>query len=178
MALVMALDPGLRGCGAAVYLDGVLQYARYVSNPVRVERGPPAWRMMARGVLAACPLAPDVLVLEGQYVSPRANPADILELCGVIGAITGAFDERARDIIRYLPNQWTGGVEKNERIVRLQSELTAEELSRFEMPTKSLQHNVFDAASLGMFEVRKRGERASNDDYDDEGSEGDESAID
>lgn len=172
MGLVMAVDPGLRGCGVSGYQDGVLQWAGYVANPVRTERGPAAWRAMARAVADAYPLAPDVLVLEGQYVPPstasqrkrrRVNPADILELCGVIGALTGIYDALAGEIIRYLPSQWTGGEEKTERHARIQTELTPEELSRITMPIPSLRHNVWDAVALGLYEAKKRKERGGAD---------------
>jgi hypothetical protein len=173
--LIMACDPGLRFTGVAAFQDGELVWAGGVKNPVLTERGPGAWRAMARKVRESYPLAPDILVLEGQYVSPRANPADILELCGVIGALTGMYDEHAADIIRYLPNQWTGGIKKENRHVVLQSELSPEELALIDMPAPSLRHNVWDAVGLALFEVKMRGERihkhTSEDAMDEDESE-------
>lgn len=132
---LIAVDPGLRHCGVALFLGGELKAAGLVENP-NTGRGPSAWRDMAfavdgwagsvwagihsdwkeRFTLSDYPtvdrssLALEVMQV---YGGPRKeDPNDLLELNGVQGAISATVDD-LDEIVAYLPRQWKGQVPKD-----------------------------------------------------------------
>lgn len=155
IGVALVVDPGLRGCGVSIWVDGMLVWAGYVLSPCKPPvRGPAAWRAMARAVRDTYPLAADWLVVELQQDDSRVAVADDLrQLSGVVGALTGLYDEA--DVVGYLPGEWSL-VPKEIRHARLPKQLTAEELAALEDDN----HNTLDAVALGLFEMKQRGRTA------------------
>ena len=157
MALV-AIDPGLRGTGVAVFVDGALARAVYARNPEKVERGPEAWLRMAEAVrdqVIAFPEADLVIEVPQVYVAGRSkgDPDDLLELAGVDGAIT-ALLAPAR-IASFKPRAWKGQVPKeihHARVLRKLSPAETAVLEQADVPA-SLRHNVVDAVALGVWHL-------------------------
>ncbi len=160
MGVLVAVDPGLRGCGVAVFRDGVLVDASYVRSACLKERGPVAWRLMVAALAAHVEsVAPDAteLVVELPQVYPQgryrknvpfANPADLIELAAVVGGV--ATSSNATLAFALLPREWTGGVPKGERNTATEGQLAPEELAAYRPCVKSLRHNVTDAVGLGL----------------------------
>lgn len=110
---VVAVDPGLRACGAAVWDHGTVAWAGAVRGP-KSGSGPEVWRELARwlvGTLRARGYEkPDLLVVEQMkvYVQGKGDPADLLELQGVAGAIVGAAP--SGEVRGVLAREWNGQV--------------------------------------------------------------------
>ncbi len=160
--IVMAVDPGLRHSGVSIWDGGQLVLAALVSNPVDTSvRGPKAWLEMARAVEAQYPLGLDTLVVELQQMDSRAsNVDDLFQCCGVVGALVGCYDTAAKNFVGYYPRQWSL-VPKLIRHARLYEPgvLSAEEWLTAEPCSDKLLHNRDDAICLGLYHLRKTGER-------------------
>ncbi len=158
--ITIAIDPGLRGVGIAAFEGKELMRAGYVKNSEQKLRGPQAWYSMAHEVrywvwpsfgLIPC----DTLVLEGQqiYLGAKINPAHLIEIAGVAGAVAYAIDAKKR--VSYLPRIWKGQVPKDVHNQRTLAKLSEKEQAVIEYPATSLRHNVYDAIGLGMYHLRR-----------------------
>ena len=58
-------------------------------------------------------------------------------------------------VFKYKPHEWKGTVEKKVMELRIQKHLTTEELKIVELPAKSLAHNVWDAAGIGLKHLKR-----------------------
>lgn len=156
----LAVDPGLRVCGLALFEQDTLYRAWLSRNPLRTERGPEAWEAMARAALndfiSHTPRrgrVPKRLVVEVPQVYWRAGQggraADLIELAGVVGAVAATLPVMTR--VHYLPRQWKGQVPKNVHNKRIMKRLRDGEPERILRPSAaSLMHNVVDSIGLGL----------------------------
>lgn len=157
---MMAVDPGIRYCGVSIWNDGILKMAALVKSPEKVLRGPKAWLEMARAVKALYPLGLDTLVVELQQQDTREFHADdMFQVCGVTGALIGAYDESCRHVVGFYPG-WSK-VPKTIRHSRLYKPgiLSAEEWTKVEKCVKYLEHNRDDGICLGLYYLRQIGAR-------------------
>jgi hypothetical protein len=154
---LLTIDPGLRGCGVAWFQDDVLVRCAYVKNSEKTARGPKAWRKMGEAVLQWLDLPQvDVLVVEVPqvYVRGKGDPADLIELAGVDGAIAALVDGKKTE--GYWPKEWKGSVPKDVYQKRFDKTLTPEERVMLkESATASLRHNVIDAVAIGKWWIKK-----------------------
>lgn len=154
---LIAIDPGLRACGVAWFAGDALVKAALVLNTEKEKRGPEAWRSMAACVGRALLYTADTLVLEIPQVYrlrfSGGDPADLLELAGVDGAVVGVMYERAGKLVGYLPRQWKGQTPKPVHNQRVMAALSTEERETVEPCAKHLVHNVVDAIGLGLFHL-------------------------
>lgn len=163
---VLAIDPGLRACGVANFVDGVLDEASYLKAD-RVEGdGPDAWREMV-ATIDHMYVPPDLLVFEqpGAYKSDTARRTlDLQGLIGVCGFMCGKWQMEA---IRYRPREWKGTIPDEMINERIKSRLSESELGRVILPAKSYQHNVWNAIGVGLKYLnrleRKRNYHGGND---------------
>jgi hypothetical protein len=158
---LVAIDPGLRGCGIARFygLTGELRAAEYITSPEKTLTGPVAWAAMA-GEVVSHQQRPDVLVLEQPRIYPgvrREDPNDLIQLAGVLGAIAAHW-ESAPTIVAYYPAAWKGQVPKKVMTKRILKHLATGELSRL-VSVGAKDHNTIDAVGLGLFHLgrMKRG---------------------
>lgn len=156
----MSVDPGLRGSGVAVWEGGSLKAAAYIKNPEKHERGPEAWHEMASAVwfyvTGGTNMLIDTLVIEIPQVYRDTffrgvNPANLIELGGVDGAICSRFDARTRR--GYFPRQWKGRRDKETHHVEVMKQLSDAEKNNIEQCAPSLMHNTIDGVGLGLFEL-------------------------
>lgn len=77
----------------------------------------------------------------------RGDPNDLIQLAALVGTIQARF--RVATTV-YLPREWKGQVPKEIIEARAKGNLSASELSKVEVPAKSLAHNVWDAVGLGL----------------------------
>lgn len=151
---MVSVDPGLRGCGVAEWRDGKLNRAIYVRNTEKVARGPKAWNAMARAVwfeLRGAENAPDpadeiVIEVMKVYRFQKGDPADLIELSGVGGAIIAP----SISAHGYLAREWKGQVPKDVMGSRIEAVLSETEKAAIEKCPKSLRHNVLDGVGIGL----------------------------
>lgn len=156
----ICIDPGLRHSGVALYEHETLYRAWLAKNPVRKERGPNAWFKMADAIFDSwmgfapfnCHLL-GTLVIECPQIywgqKGGGNAADIIELAGVVGAVSATIPALTR--VHFLPRKWKGQVPKDTHNRRVMSKLSAHELPALEPVAASLQNNMIDAIGLGLF---------------------------
>ena len=151
MSVLVSVDPGLKGCGAALFRDGRLQFAAYVA-------GKPAPTVLGQAqatstAVANWVAAQDVSVLAVEFPQVYrqrlgADPNDLLGLAAVLGGIR-LYGNPA--LLQFSPHDWKGSIDGDVMIERIKSLLTAEECDAVNLPQRrALQHNVFDGIGIGM----------------------------
>lgn len=168
--MILALDPGLRHCGCAVFDRAGLIGAALVKNTEKKARGPGAALSMAAEVGRWARMkgfSPGgVLVLEYPRVYPgmRDNdPNDLIELACVDGALAAWF---STETVHYFPSEWKGQVPANPTARQILKRLRpdemgrvekvydfAEALARAEARQKDVAHsthNTLDAVGIGL----------------------------
>ena len=158
---IVSLDPGIRHCGLALFVNRKLVKAGLARNPEASLRGPPAWMTMANSVEEM--LTPwltelgfvggDEVFLAAEipqvYRGPtKADPDDLMQLTGVVGAVTGLVSHA----IGYFPFAWKKNIPKGIHQTRLRRRLDAKETAVLEGADcpPSLLHNVIDAVGIGL----------------------------
>lgn len=158
---ILTIDPGLRWCGVAVgdKDSKILTKCALVKSPEAKARDGVAWAGMARAVWAWAkaegPL--DLVVCEtpmqyqpGHHGGKRVDPDDILQLQGVVGAITALFSIDAVRVQTIYPYAWKGQLPKDVCYNRIKSRLTDTERSLLlhAKCAESLRHNIGDAVGI------------------------------
>jgi len=176
---VVAVDPGTRQCGVAVFDSGRLLRAALIRAGGRhegdatadelvhlarlvatwaVERDPDYdWRTDRERDLVPGELVVEQMVSRGSAAQRKGDQNDLIQLTLVSGLIAGILVQRAgARLYRYKPEQWKGTIPKPKRgeeyIVkkRVTSRLDAAELAAIVPCPASLEHNVFDAVGIGL----------------------------
>lgn len=165
--IIVAVDPGIAGCGVALAVEGKIHHARYVRNPAGAGRSQAARcaymarkvGLTARSWVSTIPfnfcVQPQRVVLEWPQVRAagkgRGDPNDLLFLAGVDAAIGAElFPWDARCVV---PREWKGTIPPDVLISRVQDRLSEEERARVILPAKSLAHNVWDAVGIALWTV-------------------------
>lgn len=149
--ILLCVDPGLRGCGCALFDEGKLVWASYVVSPVVSGRGPVAHVAMARAVHQKAVLAkawPAALMVEFPRVypgMPKTDPNDLLDLAGVAGAL-GAL---IKPLGHVFPSDWKGQVPKKVMNERVLLALQKDEIESIETHGAK-DHNTLDAVGIGL----------------------------
>lgn len=168
-SVLLAVDPGIRGCGCAVFRDGHLVDARYVVNPVRRGNDAAAAASMASWVFGELRrYKPDKLALEWPVVyyerikrgEEKRDPNDLLALTGVDTGIAVLFSPATA--YTYRPAEWKGQLKKDAMLFRIQGRLGDGTLERniaedgasnAEGGEKTRGHNVWDAVGIGLYHL-------------------------
>jgi len=155
-----SVDPGIRGCGVALFLDDNLSRAAYIKNHLEKGNGPREAAQMALAVQdwvfdQNVPLV-ERLVVEWPKVyqgsKQKGDPADLLPLAAIDACLCLLFP-RAHHVI-YTPQEWKGTVDGDVMTERIKARLTASETAELTANLKCpkhLQHNVYDGIGLGLF---------------------------
>ncbi len=166
--VLLAIDPGLRGCGAALFSDGLLVAAAYVPSTHTEDAMARACRETAQAVQEWCCKVdmlhlPNALVLEWPTTyggrASRGDARDLLSLAGVDGAIAAFFPGARVDCVE--PHAWKGSVTKPKRAAdpypieaRARERLSAEESARVEWPGSAKHRwDVADGVALGLYHL-------------------------
>jgi hypothetical protein len=165
--LILAVDPGLRGSGVALFDETTkaLLRADYVKGSLKGERAE-AWGAMRDAVWTwAEPWRVDLrLVIEFPQVRQRGSqraskrgtdPNDLIQLAAVVGAIVSM--RSLKGIVVRLPEEWKGQVPKEVHHQRAMGRLSVAELTRLPKQAKSIFHNTMDAVALGLTELGRLG---------------------
>jgi hypothetical protein len=163
VSTILALDPGIRGCGVALFDGAVLAACAWVKNPVKKDDGPEAVFTMARAVeewVAHQTTREGVqLVFEHPRIYTVAKSVgdnnDLMPLVAVDYAVAARFPFGP---VRVYPHEWKGQMPKEVCAARVRSRLDVEELKILDTAlTKagSKGHNISDAVGIGLFHVRR-----------------------
>jgi len=164
VSTLLSVDPGLRGVGIALWSNGQLVRAAYVRGNDRQDASfADAVDEMLTAVAcwtAVLAYPVDRLVIERQRVyggrAARGDASDLIDVAVVVGAIVGRLSVPTRIV---LPQEW-GCAEKSVNMERVKRDLSPAELTRVELPgsrgrvNKKLSENVWDAAAIGLAELR------------------------
>lgn len=169
---IIALDPGLRGCGVALGDSaGNLERAVYVRSADAVSgRG---------GAVAAMGWALAAELQEGRFAGQcwqvacvewpmqyegsahYVDRADISAISAVAGAAATVLSSRRLEaLITPTPQEWKGNVPKDVHNARILGKLKPGEERLIECPVASLRHNVVDAVGLYLWAVEEVARRA------------------
>lgn len=157
--VVLAVDPGIRGCGAALFAGGRLIECAYVASPCRGGERAAECATMASWVAGSyngryrvSELAvewPRVYASRIRAGEAGADPNDLLALCGVNAALAALLAPAAAS--SYAPSEWKGQMKKGPSHLRVESRLGAEEREVYEAGSLGCRgHNVRDAVGIGL----------------------------
>lgn len=154
MNYTLSIDPGIRGCGVALFADLELSWAGYIKNPSLRGNSSRDAAQMARAIKARGLTGDKVhLVLEYPQVyrgsKQKGDPNDLLALAAVDACLVILYPEAGVTV--YKPRDWKGTVDGDVMLARIRGRLTDEEKARFEKCPKSLEHNIVDACGIGLF---------------------------
>ena len=155
MSSLLSIDPGIRGCGAALFVDKQLVRADYIKSFVKTGNQAAEARAMAQAVSGWLSTHPAHIVVEWPriYRNVRGkDPNDLLALCAVNAAIAALYPYAVVD--SYFPAEWKGQQKKeicHRRIVKILGEAEAKILTDAAARAKSLSHNMMDAVGIGLF---------------------------
>lgn len=163
MNILLAVDPGTRGCGVALFRNDVLFACAYVKNPERA--GSDFFEVMAlahevrRWSADHTPTTtefgfPGRLVLEWPRVytasKSKGDNNDLMPLVAVDAAVVALLGAPAR---RVYPHEWKGTLTKEQTRARIESRLSPGERVAYDegvRVARSLAHNMIDAVGIGL----------------------------
>ena len=167
--ILVAVDPGIRGCGVATFNEGKLVRAAYVKSHAKTGNGPGACRGMANAVRDWLGPAAGTLVFEWPRVyasriragQTKTDPNDLLALCGVDGALAALYPYATAEC--YAPSDWKGQIPKPktgdpyivETRIRSRLDLTETAAAEAGAVPASLAHNVWDAIGIGLHHLKR-----------------------
>jgi hypothetical protein len=154
---VLSVDPGIRGCGCAIFRDGLLFKAEYVKNLEKKGAGPFECAEMGMRVVEWS-IRAHTVVLEWPTVyagrASRGDARDLFPLAGIDTAI--AVNYVGCEIVHYVPFEWKSNMNPDVLIRRIQGRLSSEETKRVKLPSaKSLAHNVWDGIGIGLHYLKR-----------------------
>ncbi len=178
--MLLTLDPGIRGCGLAVFFNRQLHEALYIPNPMRKGGDLAAVVSMAGELVDHVAYkwgnapGPITIVVERPQIyrdaKQKGDPNDLPPLYAIAGALTAALGERGpiEAMHEYLPREWKGTLDPEEMARRVRERLSEGEFGKVQLPsntcdncrkrltdddcckTTCLAHNVFDAIGIGL----------------------------
>ena len=166
MSTLIAVDPGIKGCGLAIFGAGELQYCGYERSTSTSQDPVTRCADMAAQV-ALCvrrriaDLPGGKLILEFPQVYPggrgRGDPNDLLFLAGVTCAISALLPTLSTRSVR--PRAWKGQVPKAIHHTRIVQRLSEAEHARMDawldLVPGNLRHNALDAIGLGLWALNR-----------------------
>lgn len=169
---LIAIDPGLRGCGLAVFKSGILYRAEYVRNHDEKNRGPVAHMVMAECVAHAAQdcvgydTTPTHITVEFPqiYSGPQKaiDPNDLLDVAGVASAcmatVAAWLSIHDADCRWTLPAGWKGNIKKEIMTNRISASLTPAERGLI-VSAGAKDHNTLDAVGIGLWQLGRLNQR-------------------
>jgi hypothetical protein len=154
-AHTLAVDPGKRACGAALYYGGELLRAAAVRG-YRTGGGPEVWKFLGVGVAAwVGEVVVGRLVVERMhhYTGSQVDADDLLELAGVSGAVVASLPRWRAEYV--FASDWNGQVPGPVRRERTQTWVAAQGWSaRVDLnTTQRHQEDVWSAIGIGRWAV-------------------------
>ncbi|MFA6118156.1 MAG: hypothetical protein WC729_29485 [Sphingomonas sp.] len=151
---MLSLDPGIRGCGVALWEGKQLVRCEYVKGASAAGSVLAAAHAMAQQVRAWAPDDVTFLALEWPQVyrvgKGKGDNNDLLALAAVLGALVALFPLAGFEVFK--PAEWKGQVPKDIMGNRIVGKLEGREVVVFRAAKviKSLEHNVIDGVGIGL----------------------------
>jgi hypothetical protein len=158
---LVAIDPGVKHLGIAVFKDAVLERAFLADTP-RFEE---PWMKPNFCSLHGLHHVNELVIEKPQiYVAARSkgDPNDLIDLALVAGGLAGIFRVMNQlPVIYYRPSEWKKQAPKNVVTERTLASLSPFEIDHIKLPraAKTLGHNVYDAIGIGLAHLHKTGVR-------------------
>lgn len=164
MTALLSVDPGIRGCGCALWNKGVLVFATYVNNPAAKGGGPAECAKMAHAIVAW--VRRDFGDLERVICewpqtygggASRGDTNDLFPVAGVGAALAALVEENVRfDYV--VPHDWKGSIQKPKKVsdpypivLMCERRLSDVEKDGIELPGNKRHHwDVWDAVGIGL----------------------------
>lgn len=153
--MILSIDPGLRGCGVALWTPGgKLERAEYLRSEYVEGDFAQAVRAMAWTVEEWVQDVLDAVVIECPQTyggrAQRGDTNDLVQLALIAGALSVMSGCQTR-LVR--PAEWKGQTPKDVTENQAKEKLTALELARVKLPgrNKKLASNVWDAVGIGLY---------------------------
>ena len=153
--MIIAVDPGSKRAGLAVYDDHELTSAWLVKGDSWYDTARAAYDSL-EGRYPAMFLPHAEFVLERPQIYPEApfDQNDLVTIAMMVASLQGYL--QSYRVIEYLPKQWKGQVPKEIMFERIWEKLSLEERSRVELPrNKKHQLDVKDAIGLGRHHLER-----------------------
>lgn len=154
---LVSIDPGLNGCGFALWKSAKLIQATYVPNTPKGD-----FKTMRAALLPFGHDRPFISVelaieLPQVYVASRSkgDPNDLINLAMLVGYLAASF----KNFSLYKPHAWKGQVPKDIMEDRITKRLDAKEQANLERVPKSLAHNMIDAIGIGLHHLGRLKDR-------------------
>lgn len=173
--MLITVDPGKNHCAFAVWKNagrdlGELIYAGLARNPLAHKKpgsipNPEIWSACASELVRRVNKLPESesdlsgslsIVCEIPVIRQRgssdADPNDLLDLAGVVGALVTGFKLSRGAVCVWAPKpeEWKGQLPKSVTKTRVDTWLSPVEKARMEKVPVGLQHNILDAIHLGL----------------------------
>lgn len=154
---MLCVDPGLRGCGVAIFDGARLTTAGYVKNP-SAGRGYSAASALARAIQhRVVTYHYDIALVEYPRaygsVHAKGDPNDLLDVAAVGSAVAMLFEPEKIESV--FPSDWKGNVKKSIMLVRIAEKLTDEERAVVQKTNKSDTEDILDAIGIGLWKLRR-----------------------
>lgn len=170
MAIVVAIDPGIRSPGAAILVDGLVVAAARIKVPKELHAGELGHRAREVGKLIAAQVREWTkqswgfqlcdLVYEWPQIyratKSKGNPNDLLKTLATGAAAASELGSIVRSVQTPLPADWAGQTKKATKGDPWDSErgrMVARRLSAAERAVVPSSHDAIDAVALGLWKV-------------------------
>lgn len=171
---IVAIDPGFRDCGVAVFDKGLLQHCDHVKCSATALVEAVQFTETARSVvdyIKSLNVGNSFdLVIEypQQYARSPAPRESVQKLVGVIGSLVSQFHQATGGlgvkVSTYKPREWKGQVPKDVMFNRIISRLSETEFETLPPISRTRLSHVYDAIGIGLHHLgRLKGVAAYKD---------------
>lgn len=164
--ILLSVDPGIGGCGCALWEGPKLLRAAYVGNEVAdghkgdlYERARGMAQSVAHWVQEPEIIGHAVIELPQTYGgrAAKGDTNDLIALATVCGALAATFAEAVLSCV--VPREWKGNTPKEVTSARVLEAFSDDEVAQsvISMPrAKGLRHNVYDGIGIGLWWLKKQ----------------------
>lgn len=154
MAGIIAIDPGTRLCGYAVF---------WLGRPRRVGVVKSSWRTvearaahMAHQILDDSDPAFETVIVERPVIYPDSEErdSDIVDLAVTAGVLAGSLFEWANELVMPTPREWKGTTPKHIHNARTEAKCPAAAELMNKIP-KGQRNHVWDAVGLALWQLER-----------------------
>lgn len=171
-AVILAIDPGIRSPGAALFVDGELAAATRIKVPSKLHKGELGERANAVGLLIAawqhdtysalglCAYMDVVYEWPQIYRASKSkgSPNDLLKTLATGAAAVAKLGGLARTVTTPTPHDWAGNTKKATKGDPWDSErarMVARRLTPAERALVPDSHDAIDAVALGLWKAKR-----------------------
>ena len=154
--VLISIDPGVHGCGVAIWIDSKLQAAGYAAERRGLRTTAEAVRLF---VSQNCSPRVERLVVEVPQVyrpsEQKGDQKDLIDLTFVAGQVAGILENVTRcSTLTVQPREWKGQAPKPVSRARSIAALDADEENAVVLPrSRKKQLDVWDAVGIGLWRL-------------------------